>query len=52
MLAYDMLYGQDYIGVREESLLPTDMKNVNNPIKINDIVKIGEDYIKGENFTE
>ena len=53
MLAYDMLYGQDYIYGGKSPFKPTDMKMGINPIKINDIVKIGEDYyIKGENFTE
>lgn len=53
MLAYDMLYGEDYIYGGKSPFKPTDMKMGINKIKINDIVKIGEDYyIKGENFTE
>lgn len=53
MLAYDMLYGEDYIYGGTSPFKPTDMKMGVKDIKIKDIVQIGEDYyIKGENFTE
>ena len=52
-LAYDMLYGEDYIYGGTSPFKPTDMKMGVKDIKIKDIVQIGEDYyIKGENFTE
>lgn len=52
-LAYDMLYGEDYIYGGTSPFKPTDMKMGVKDIKITDIVQIGEDYyIKGENFTE
>lgn len=52
-LAYDMLYGEDYIYGGKSPFEPTDMRMGIRPIKIEDIVKIGEDYyIKGQNFTE
>lgn len=52
-LAYDMLYGEDYIYGGKSPFEPADMRMGIRPIKIEDIVKIGEDYyIKGQNFTE
>ena len=52
-LAYDMLYGDKYIYGGTSPFLPTDMTMGVNPIKIEEIVQIGEDYyIKGQNFTE
>lgn len=52
-LAYDMLYGKSYIYGGKSPFEPTDMKMGIRPIKIEDIVKIGDDYyIKGQNFTE
>lgn len=52
-LAYDMLYGEDYIYGGKSPFEPTDMRMGIRPIKIEDIVKIGDDYyIKGQNFTE
>lgn len=52
-LAYDMLYGENYIYGGTSPFKPTDMKMGVKDIKITDIVQIGEDYyIKGENFTE
>lgn len=52
-LAYDMLYGEKYIYGKKTLFMPTDMKMGVNPIKIQEIVQVGEDYyIKGENFTE
>lgn len=52
-LAYDMLYGKKYIYGGETIFEPTDLQMGVYEIKINEIVKIGEDYyIKGENFTE
>lgn len=52
-LAYDMLYGDKYIYGGKTPFEPTDMRMGINPIRIEEIVMIGEDYyIKGENFTE
>ena len=52
-LAYDMLYGDKYIFGGESPYKPTDMRMGINPIVIEEIVMIGEDYyIKGQNFTE
>ncbi len=52
-LAYDMLYGDKYIFGGKTPFEPTDMRMGINPIKIEEIVLIGEDYyIKGQNFTE
>ena len=52
-LAYDMLYGEQYIYGGENPFEPTDLKMGVKDIKINEVVQIGEDYyIKGENFTE
>ena len=53
MLAYDMLYGKDYIYGGKTPFKPVKMKMGIKDIKIREIVKIGEDYyIKGQNFTE
>lgn len=53
LLAYDTLYGENYIYGGKSPFKRTDMKMGIKEIKITDIVKIGEDYyIKGENFTE
>ena len=52
-LAYDMLYGKDYIYGGETPFKPTKLKMGVKDIKIDEVVKIGEDYyIKGQNFTE
>ena len=51
-LAYDMLYGDDYIYGGTSPFKPTNMKMGIRDIKIDEIVQIGEDYyIKGQNFT-
>lgn len=53
VLAYDMLYGDRYIYGEKNPFKKTDMRMGVNEIKIDEIVKIGEDYyIKGQNFTE
>lgn len=53
MLAYDMLYGEQYIYGGASPFKPTKLKMGIKDIKIKDIVKIGDDYyIKGQNFTE
>lgn len=52
-LAYDMLYGEKYIYGGTSPFAPTNMRMGINPIKIEEIVQIGENYyIKGQNFTE
>lgn len=52
-LAYDMLYGKNHIYGGKSPFKSTDMKMGIKTIKIEDIVKIGDDYyIKGQNFTE
>ena len=52
-LSYDILYGEQYIYGGKTPFKTTDMRMGIHPIKIEDIVKIGEDYyIKGQNFTE
>lgn len=52
-LAYDMLYGDQYIYGGKNPYQPTDMRMGVKEIKIDKIVKIGENYyIKGQNFTE
>ena len=52
-LSYDMLYGKHYIYGGENPYKRTKMKMGVKPIKIEEIVKIGEKfYIKGKNFTE
>lgn len=52
-LAYDMLYGDNYIYGDKSPFKKTDLKMGVKDIKIDEVVKIGEDYyIKGQNFTE
>lgn len=52
-LCYDMLYGDRYIYGGENPYKPTKLKMGVKDIKVDEIVKIGEDYyIKGQNFTE
>lgn len=52
-IAYDMLYGKNFVYNGKNPFKRADMKNGFKDIEINDIVKIGEDYyIKGKNFTE
>ncbi len=52
-LSYDMLYGKHYIYGGENPYKATDLKMGVKDIKIDEIVKIGDDYyIKGQNFTE
>ncbi len=53
MLSYDMLYGKNYIYGGTRPFRKTDMQMGVKPIKIKEVVQIGEDYyIKGQNFTE
>lgn len=53
ILQYDMLYGKHYIYGGENPYEPTKMQMGVKPIKVKDIVTIGNKrYIKGENFTE
>lgn len=52
-LAYDMLYGKQYIYGEKKPYEPSKLKMGVKDIKIDEVVKIGEDYyIKGQNFTE
>lgn len=52
-LAYDTLYGKKYIYGGENPYEATKLKMGVKEIKIDEIVKIGENYyIKGQNFTE
>lgn len=52
LLQYDMLYGDKYIYKGETPYKPTDMTMGYNPIKINEILKVGDQYyISGEGFT-
>ena len=52
-LAYDMLYGEQYIYGGENPYEATDLKMGVKDIKIDEIVEIGGNYyIKGQNFTE
>lgn len=52
-LEYDMLYGKKYVFNGENPYEPTNLRMGVKPIKINEIVRIGENlYLKGENFTE
>lgn len=52
-LAYDELYGERYIFGGKNPFKSTDMKMGVSPIKIDEIVQVGENYyIKGQNFTE
>ena len=51
-LAYDMLYGKRYIYGGKNPFEPTKIQMGINPVKIHEIVQIGDEYyIKGENFT-
>lgn len=51
-LGYDMLYGKQYV-YKGKKYEPTDMRMGINPIKIDKIIQIGENYyIKGQNFTQ
>ncbi len=53
ILEYDMLYGKHYIFGGENPYKPTDMRMGVKPIRVKEIVTIGDKrYIKGENFTE
>lgn len=52
-LSYDMLYGKQYIYGGKNPYEPTKLKMGVKDIKIDEVVKIGENYyIKGQNFTE
>lgn len=52
-LAYDMLYGKYYAYGGKNPYKSIDMRMGFRPIKIKEIVKIGDKYyIKGKNFTE
>ena len=52
-LSYDMLYGKQYIYGGKNPYKATNLKMGVKDIKIDEIVKIGENYyIKGQNFTE
>ena len=52
-LAYDMLYGNQYIYGGKKIFEPTDMQMGVKQIKIDQIVQLGDKYyIKGQNFTE
>lgn len=52
-LGYDMLYGKRYIYGETNPFVATDMKMGVKTIKVDEVVKIGDDYyIKGQNFTE
>ncbi|MBQ9014845.1 MAG: sulfatase-like hydrolase/transferase [Firmicutes bacterium] len=52
-LAYDMLYGRQYIYGEKNPYEATDMQMGVKKIKIDKIVQIGDRYyIKGQNFTE
>lgn len=52
-LGYDMLYGKQYIYGEKNPFETTDMKMGVKTIKVDEVVKIGDDYyIKGQNFTE
>jgi hypothetical protein len=52
-LSYDMLYGKSYIYGGSKPFVPTELKMGIRDIKIDSIVKIGDNYyIKGQNFTE
>lgn len=52
-LAYDMLYGKNYVFGGENPFQPVAMKMGHKDISIKEIVKIGDRYyIRGKNFTE
>ena len=53
LLAYDMLYGKNYIYGGENPFKPAGMKMGTKDIVINGVTRVGDKYyIKGENFTE
>ena len=52
-IAYDMLYGKNYVFGGESPYRTSDMKMGHKDISISEIRKIGDRYyIRGENFTE
>ena len=52
-LAYDMLYGKQYVFGGENPFAPVDMKMGHKDISIREVVRIGDRYyIRGKNFTE
>ncbi len=52
-LEYDMLYGKRFIYGGKTPFEPADMRMGIRPIKIEEVVQIGENYyIKGDNFTQ
>lgn len=52
-LQYDMLYGRQYIYGGKTPFEPVKMRMGINPIRIEEVVQIGENYyIKGQNFTQ
>ena len=52
-IAYDMLYGRNYVFGGEDPFAPTAMKMGHKTISVEDTVKIGDRYyIRGKNFTE
>lgn len=52
-LAYDMMYGKEYVSQGKNLVKPTDMKMGHRQILIKDVIKIGNKYyIRGKNFTE
>lgn len=52
-IEYDMLYGKKYVFNTENPYTPTNLQMGVKPIKIKEIVRVGEKlYIKGENFTQ
>lgn len=51
-LQYDLLYGKKFLFNNENPYKPTKLQMGVKPIKIKEIVRVGEKlYIKGENFT-
>ena len=53
LLAYDMLYGKQYVYGGSNPFEPAGMQMGVKEISIDEIVKVGEKYyIKGQNFTE
>ena len=52
-IAYDMLYGKNYVFGGKSPYQPSDMKMGHKDISIKEIKKIGDRYyIRGSNFTE
>ena len=52
-IAYDMLYGKNYVFGEKSPLAPSEMKMGHKDISIEEIRKIGSRYyIRGNNFTE